>query len=264
MATLTGAGHTGRLGAFAECSSKIGLHDNRSGRRRPETLAHGAAAWRTQRALADQPLLHRHPRWRVWPGSVGRCHFDADRRLDLCRPRSRADLARPTVAPGDYFDGGAILSKGGHLGYGLAPIVEIVGEAMPGPVAKGEINWMLLAVHCHCDRAPEAMRAAAEEVLSEIRACPSAPGFDRVEAPGERERDHRHHGRSGRFAHPCTDLGTNKGACLIRQTAALRLLPRVPRRHCSGRSRLGPGSKNRARSKTGRRCASVAATGRRW
>ena len=41
MATLTGAGHTGRLGAFAECSSKIGLHDNRSGRRRPETLAHG-------------------------------------------------------------------------------------------------------------------------------------------------------------------------------------------------------------------------------
>ena len=71
-------------------------------------------------------------------------------------------------------------------------------------------------------------------------------------------------GRSGRFAHPCTDLGTNKGACLIRQTVALRLLPRVPRRHCSGRSRLGPGSRNRARSKTGRRCASVAATGRRW
>ena len=104
------------------------------------------AAWRTQRALADQPLLHRHPRWRVWPGSVGRCHFDADRRLDICRPRSRADLARPTVAPGDYFDGGAILSKGGHLGYDLAPIVEIVGEAMPGPVAKGEINWMLLAI----------------------------------------------------------------------------------------------------------------------
>ena len=32
---------------------------------------------------------------------------------------------------------------------------------------------------------------AAEELLAEMRACPPAPGFERVEIPGERERDHR-------------------------------------------------------------------------
>ncbi|MEY8842387.1 hypothetical protein AB9K41_25430 [Cribrihabitans sp. XS_ASV171] len=34
-------------------------------------------------------------------------------------------------------------------------------------------------------------REAAEEVLAELRACPPAPGFDRVEIPGERERAQR-------------------------------------------------------------------------
>jgi LDH2 family malate/lactate/ureidoglycolate dehydrogenase len=36
------------------------------------------------------------------------------------------------------------------------------------------------------------MTQAAEEVLSELRACPPAPGFDQVLVPGERERDARH------------------------------------------------------------------------
>jgi len=35
------------------------------------------------------------------------------------------------------------------------------------------------------------MQAAAEAVLDELRQCPPAPGFDRVEIPGERERDYR-------------------------------------------------------------------------
>ena len=31
----------------------------------------------------------------------------------------------------------------------------------------------------------------AEEILKELRECPPAPGFERVEVPGERERDYR-------------------------------------------------------------------------
>ena len=32
------------------------------------------------------------------------------------------------------------------------------------------------------------MQVMAEDILAEIRDCPTAPGFDRVEVPGERER----------------------------------------------------------------------------
>jgi LDH2 family malate/lactate/ureidoglycolate dehydrogenase len=35
------------------------------------------------------------------------------------------------------------------------------------------------------------MQTAAEEILSEIRACPPASGFTHVAVPGERERDAR-------------------------------------------------------------------------
>ena len=35
------------------------------------------------------------------------------------------------------------------------------------------------------------LRELAEEVLEELRCCPPAPGYESVEIPGEREREHR-------------------------------------------------------------------------
>ena len=96
----------------------------------------------------------------------------------------------PTRDPEDYFDGGAILPMGGHKGYALSLMAELIGEAMLGP-SSPECNWFLLAIDTRRFRAPEAFKAAAEDVLADLRACPPAPGFDRVEIPGEREREQR-------------------------------------------------------------------------
>ena len=96
----------------------------------------------------------------------------------------------PTRNPDDYFDGGAILPMGAHKGYALSLVAELIGEAMLGP-SSPECNWFLLAINTRKYRAPEALQAAAEDVLADIRACPPASGFDRVEIPGEREREQR-------------------------------------------------------------------------
>jgi LDH2 family malate/lactate/ureidoglycolate dehydrogenase len=96
----------------------------------------------------------------------------------------------PTQDPDNYFDGGAILPMGGHKGYALSLMAELIGEAMLGP-SSPECNWFLLAINTQKFRQPDALQAAAEEVLSDLRNCPPAPGFDRVEIPGEREREHR-------------------------------------------------------------------------
>ena len=96
----------------------------------------------------------------------------------------------PTRNPEDYFDGGAILPMGAHKGYALSLVAELIGEAMLGP-SSPECNWFLLAINTRKYRAPEALQAAAEDVLADIRACPPASGFDRVEIPGEREREQR-------------------------------------------------------------------------
>jgi LDH2 family malate/lactate/ureidoglycolate dehydrogenase len=96
----------------------------------------------------------------------------------------------PTRDPADYFSGGAILPAGGHKGYALALMGEMIGEALLGP-STTECNWLLITVKCSRFREDGPLQAAAEEVLSEIRACPPAEGFSKVEVPGERERECR-------------------------------------------------------------------------
>ncbi|WP_406648498.1 Ldh family oxidoreductase [Aliisedimentitalea scapharcae] len=94
----------------------------------------------------------------------------------------------PSRDPEAYFSGGAILPAGGHKGYGLALMGEMIGEAMLGP-SSTECNWLLVTLRCDHFRETSAMEVAAEAVLSDMRNCPPAPGFDCVEVPGERERD---------------------------------------------------------------------------
>ena len=92
----------------------------------------------------------------------------------------------PTTNPEDYFNGGAILPMAGPKGYGMALVAELLGEAILGQAMDG-MNWIAIAVDLARFRAPAAYLHAAEQCLAELRACPPAPGFRRVEVPGERE-----------------------------------------------------------------------------
>lgn len=92
--------------------------------------------------------------------------------------------------PQAYFDGGAILTAGGGppKGYALAVAAEMIAEAMLGPPATTECNWLMLALDCSLYQEPTRLQEIAEEILDELRHCPPAEGgFDRVEVPGERE-----------------------------------------------------------------------------
>ena len=96
----------------------------------------------------------------------------------------------PTRDPNDYFSGGAILPAGEHKGYGLALIAELIGEAMLGPVAT-EANWLLICIKTGLYNSHGLLTEISEEILNDMRLCPPAPGFLRVEIPGERERNHK-------------------------------------------------------------------------
>ena len=94
---------------------------------------------------------------------------------------------RPTTDPEDYFNGGAILPMAGPKGYGMGLLGELIGEALLGEAMSG-MNWICVCVDLARFRGPSAYAMAAERGLAEVRACPPAPGFERVEIPGERER----------------------------------------------------------------------------
>ena len=97
---------------------------------------------------------------------------------------------RITRDPEDYFRGGAILPAGGAKGYALALMAELIAEAMLGPTDT-EGNWLMITLDTTLYRESAQMQRVAEEILDELRNCPPAEGFERVEIPGEREREYR-------------------------------------------------------------------------
>lgn len=198
VAGLTGAGHTGRLGEFAESAARDGVMVIILGGGNRQRWRRVAPYGGRQALLPTNPWCIGIPGGDRGPVVLDAATSEIAGGWIYAARAAGAELpagavidrdGRETRDPADYFDGGAILPKGGPLGSGLALIAELVGEAMLGPVTRGEINWLVLALDCTRMRAEGPMRAAAEDILAEVRACPPANGFDRVEVPGERERD---------------------------------------------------------------------------
>lgn len=192
-------GHTGRLGAFAETAANAGCL----------FIASGGGARQNWRMVAPhggaKAVLPTNPWCLGIPGGdngpvvldcatgqiAGGWIYAAQRAGGLVPHGAIIDKeGRPTRSPDDYFAGGAILPKGGELGYGLATIGELICDAMLGP-AKVECNTFVLMVDTGRYRDPGPMQEAAEDILRELRDCPPAAGFDRVQVPGERESDMR-------------------------------------------------------------------------
>jgi LDH2 family malate/lactate/ureidoglycolate dehydrogenase len=192
-------GHTGRLGAYAEQAGENGFL----------TICTGGGNRKAWRQVAPhggaKAMLPTNP-WCIGipGGERGPVVLDfATSKIAggwIYAARSAGALlpegclidrnGKPTRDPEDYFDGGAILPAGGHKGYGLALMGEMIAEAMLGP-STTECHWLLIAIDAGRYRETTRFHEAAEELLAEMRACPPAPGFERVEVPGERERDHR-------------------------------------------------------------------------
>ncbi len=196
---IVNVGHTGRLGAFTEAAAEQGVLSICFG-------GGGREKWRQVAPYGGRRgMLPTNPYSIAVPGGErGPMMFDfatskiaggwiyaarsAGARLPdnvLMDPEGRV-----TRDPEDYFRGGAIMPSGGHKGYALALAAEIVAEAMLGPTAI-EGGWLLLTVDTARYQEPSTLQRIAEEILDDMRNCPPAPGFDRVEIPGEREREHR-------------------------------------------------------------------------
>jgi LDH2 family malate/lactate/ureidoglycolate dehydrogenase len=196
---IRNTGHTGRLGAYADLAAEQGYL----------TIMMGGGNRKTWRQVAPyggrKAMLPTNPYCIGIPGGkrgpvvldfasskiAGGWIYAAKSAGALLPEGAIIDAAgNPSVDPQDYFDGGAILPAGGAKGYALALMAELIAEAMLGP-ATTECNWLLITLKASIYRAGSSMQNIAEEILDEMRQCPPSPGFERVEIPGEREREHR-------------------------------------------------------------------------
>ena len=196
---LTNCGHTGRLGAYAElgareaCLTIIIGGGNR--REWPMVTPFGGR----KGLLPTNPFAFGIPGGAEGPitldfstAKIAGGWIYAAKSAGAALPEGAVIDAdgNPTRDPDDYFNGGAILPFGGPKGYGLALMAELIGEAMLGPVT-GEMNWLVICIDLNRYTEADKYQTIAEEILAEMRGCPPAPGFERVEVPGERERAQR-------------------------------------------------------------------------
>ncbi|MFZ9036596.1 MAG: Ldh family oxidoreductase [Gammaproteobacteria bacterium] len=196
---IRNVGHTGRLGAFTESAARRGFLSICFG-------GGGREKWRQvapyggRRAMlptnpysiavpggARGPMMFDFATSKIAGGWIYAARSAGARLPDNVLMDSEGNVTRD---PEDYFRGGAIMPSGGHKGYALALAAEIVAEAMLGPT-ETEGSWLLLTLDTTIYREPSTLQRVAEEILDELRRCPPAPGFERVEIPGEREREHR-------------------------------------------------------------------------
>lgn len=196
---IVNLGHTGRLGAYGEWGANQGCLNVCTG-------GGGRRAWRQVAPHGGRKaILPTNPYCFGIPGGArGPVVLDfatskiaggwiyAAKSAGALLPEGAVIDAegRPTRDPDDYLQGGAILPSGGPKGYAMGVMAELIGEALLGP-ATTELSWLLICIDTTLYRDDGPFQATAEEILQELRDCPPAPGFERVEVPGERERDQK-------------------------------------------------------------------------
>src|SRR5262249_24127169 len=102
---------------------------------------------------------------------------------------------QPTTDPEEYYKEGALLPFGGHKGYSLSVLAEVLAQALTGaerfedPVSAegvfGRAGAFFLAIHVGAFRPPDEAKGAARKVVTRLRQVPPAPGVESVQTPGE-------------------------------------------------------------------------------
>ena len=211
VVAVVNCGHSGRIGAYAEMAAGAGVASIITGlgqrERRRQVAPHGGAEPKLPTnpwafgfpGTSDGPIVADFATGMISGGATFRAAKEG-RRLPGRYVLDSAGV--PTDDPAVYLDGGAIRPFAGPKGYGMGLVTELLATALLG-YDTVEGNWIIFLVDTSAYRSPDAVEATVAEVLDDLRSTVPAPGFDRVEIPGQRE--HRlmlHRRRTGIPLHP--------------------------------------------------------------
>lgn len=100
---------------------------------------------------------------------------------------------KPTTNPADFYDGGVILPLGGHKGYGLLMVADLLGGALTGhgctslPEHTTGNGVFMMAIDIAAFCPVEELTDTVDRLSATIKAGRTAPGFDEILIPGEPE-----------------------------------------------------------------------------
>ncbi|MCC6630208.1 MAG: Ldh family oxidoreductase, partial [Chloroflexi bacterium] len=91
---------------------------------------------------------------------------------------------RPSVNPNDLYDGGTMLTFGGHKGFGLALVAAVLSQGLTGSGG----SFFLWAVDTGAFTPASEYGQRVDWMIDQVKAVPPADGFAEVLLPGEPER----------------------------------------------------------------------------
>jgi len=199
VVTIDRCNHIGRLGEYVENMSRaamIGLalcnaepvvapFGGRQGR-----MGTNPIAWAIPRGSDQEPLLVDFATAGVAEGKLRVAKAKGEKvATGLILDRD----GRSSTDPADFYAGGALLPFGGHKGYGINVMIELLGGALSGmapsalPDYHGGNGTMLMAMNIAAFVPLEQFTAQATALCEKIKATPTAEGFSEVLVPGEPE-----------------------------------------------------------------------------
>jgi uncharacterized oxidoreductase len=193
--------HTGRIGEYVVMAAEQGLVglciSNGS---LPGGLV--APIGGAGRALGANPMAWGIPAGKKKPiffdfatsaASAGKIHVAADKGQEIPEGWLLDKEGHPTRDPNQLSEGGVMLPFGGHKGYALSVMIELVCGGLSGmgfplqPEYKWEQAAVLVALSIRAFRPLEEFVGMISDFAERLKSTPRAPGCDEILLPGEPE-----------------------------------------------------------------------------
>jgi LDH2 family malate/lactate/ureidoglycolate dehydrogenase len=200
---VTACNHVGRLGEYVGRLADSGLIGLAFCNADPTVAPYGGRS----RVLGTNPLAWAAPAGPEAPALVMDYATSASAEGKLAVARDRGEQAppgavidaegRPSRDPADFYSGGALLPFGGHKGYGLGLMIDVVGGLLSGAGAASLPGYdftngtVLVAIDVARFRPLAEFREQVEQVRTVLHDVPPAAGSAGVRLPGEPEEDVR-------------------------------------------------------------------------
>lgn len=199
VAAIRECNHVGRLGRYVGALAEDDLVALAFGNADPTVAPYGGR----ERRLGTNPLAWAAPRVAGSPPVVMDWATSrvAEGKIAVARGRGEQvaeDLlldahGRVSTDPADFYAGGALLPFGGHKGYGLSVLIEIVGGLLSTtgigslPGYTGGFGTVLIAFDIAAFTSAELFRGQTELFCDELVRTGPAGGHHEVLVPGELE-----------------------------------------------------------------------------
>jgi uncharacterized oxidoreductase len=200
---LRRAGHVGRLGEYALMAVTHGMIGWATCNSSPLVAPFGG----TDRVFGTNPFAFAFPRSGEpvlvdFASSAG-----AEGKVRVARSKGDAVPAgwlldrdrRPTTDPADLYDGGVLLPLGGHKGYGLLLVADLLGGALTGhgctslPEHEAGNGVFLMAIDIAAFCSVGELTDTVDRLAARIKASRPTPDGDEILIPGEPESRARAH-----------------------------------------------------------------------